>query len=122
MCPITIKGFKCDVFGRTDCSHRLQICISFLPFAVHNEKMTLKKPNFFFTIRFTPFDSMQIHINIHNKVGNFKQLRCIAFFLVISRKNIEWRRAHYSKDELGPLKTDIIQTIALLYITRNSDH
>ena len=42
MCPITTKGFKCDVFGRTDCSHSLLslIRISFLSFAVHNEKMT----------------------------------------------------------------------------------
>ena len=49
MCPITTKGFKCDVFGRTDGPHRLLslISISFLSsFAVHNEKMTLKKPKF----------------------------------------------------------------------------
>ena len=34
---------------------------------------------FFFFIRFTPFIK-QIHINIDNKVGKFKQLRCIRFF------------------------------------------
>ena len=43
VCPVTTKGFKCD----TDCPHRLlSISISFLSFAVHNEKMTLKKPKF----------------------------------------------------------------------------
>ena len=48
VCLITTKGFKCDVFSLTDCPHRLLslISISFLSFAVHNEKMTLKKPKF----------------------------------------------------------------------------
>ena len=32
------------------------------------------------------------------KEGELLQLRCIWFILVITRKNIEWRRAHYSKD------------------------
>ena len=48
---------------------------------------------YFYFIRFTPF-IRQIHINRDNKVGKFKQLR----YIVISKKNIEWRRAHYSKD------------------------
>ena len=38
----------------------------------------LKISGFFF-IRFTPFIK-QKHINIDNKVGKFKQLRCISFF------------------------------------------
>ena len=48
-------------------------------------------------IRFTSFIK-QIFINRDNKVGKFKQLGCIRFFFVISRKNIEWRTARYSKD------------------------
>ena len=51
---------------------------------------------FFFLIRFT-LCIKQKHINIDNKAGKFKQLRYIRF-LVISRKNIEWRRAYYSQD------------------------
>ena len=34
---------------------------------------------YFFLIRFTPF-IRQIHINRDNKVGKFKQLRCISYF------------------------------------------
>ena len=47
-------------------------------------------------LRFTSF-IRQIFINRDNKAGKFKQLEYIRFFFVISRKNIEWRRAHYSR-------------------------